>query len=244
MPDEGGARWATLKDASGREYIYNEDTKETRWLWTTHTDPGSKRQYRANALTRKTEWLLDSSSADGASAEVVCTATDGRRYVYNKITKESRWLPSHMSPRRPTLAPGEAAGVLGRAFRSFRAKIVLLKMRFVSANLNATMDKLREGTELDIQKLSEETNALFALSQIDSGSEQHRKLRELHKRLIAAGEVITQGTIAVDGVSSEGSDIVRARRRVAIKTLLALGDRTDQLKARTYQRLQEIPEAE
>uniref|UniRef100_A0A7S1TJU8 WW domain-containing protein n=1 Tax=Erythrolobus australicus TaxID=1077150 RepID=A0A7S1TJU8_9RHOD len=243
MLDAEQAKWTTLKDEQGREYIFNEETRETRWLWATHTDPTSKREYRANALTGKTEWLAqDEAETDAKNAEVVCTAKDGRKYVYNSITRESRWLPTHgaSSPGRAKLDPEEAAGFLGRAFRAFRAKLVLLKLRFLSGALNDTMEKLRV-SDIDIQKLSEETDALFALSQIDSGSEQHQRLRAVHQRLLAASEAITQGTIAVDGVSSDGSDVVRARRKNVVKMLLSLGEQTDGLKARANQRLQEIP---
>mmetsp|Transcript_2959 Transcript_2959/g.5203 ORF Transcript_2959/g.5203 Transcript_2959/m.5203 type:complete len:247 (-) Transcript_2959:549-1289(-) len=238
MGSSDNREWTHLKDDQGREYIVHSETQETKWLWNTFVDNVSKRSYRHNVLTGETQWLdadpnhSNLATHTNAPSERIYTAKDGRKYAYDEITRKTRWLDLHGSTS--SMDSDEAAGVLCRVFSAFRARVIFQKLQYLAY-------KVRDiAKEIDIESLTKQSEKLFNVGSISKGSKEHKELELLHQKLVIASECVTQGTIGVDEVTTDGNHLVRARRKAAVKTLLDLGERTDAIRTKTFEIMQGI----
>lgn len=102
--------WKCCVDAFGRQYIYNEKLKCSRWLWERYYDANTKHFYLCNVLTGQSIWepttaavqtpVATSVTMQGRTANPTTTENgnqvafftpDGRKYYWDPITKTSQW---------------------------------------------------------------------------------------------------------------------------------------------------------
>jgi hypothetical protein len=172
-----------------------------------------------------------------------------RRYIFNKRTRNSRWLtdadaaggvaaqnglygdsrpsPTSSGARKSRTAKpsSEAIRDLQRALRggAVRRLKVLEKLRSLA-------DTMRE---IDGITATGSVHNLDALRAVISGKESTGMTRkDANLRLLELGEYCTQRMLKADGVDSSGNAIVRQRRKKTVTLILSIIDQVDSLRAK------------
>jgi BAG domain len=187
--------------------------------------------------------------------EVFLQASGSRPYIYNKRTKASRWPPGDVAisetATTSTVAPAqssagrtaaarvralpsstEAAMSLQRALRAraVRRDGVVEKLRKLSDVTSDVHGIIASGAKHDMIMLRA---SVASVEKGGTGGGDRLSGKDANQRLLELGEYVTQRMLIADGVSSAGSDLVRARRKSTIKAIIALTDEIDTLRKRT-----------
>lgn len=190
--------------------------------------------------------------------EVVLESPGGRKFIFNKRTRQSRWLSqeSRKSEDAISSAPGsnqsvaslsrdrrakingservrsstEAAVDLQRAYRSYvvRRKDVMSKLKTLANMQNDVTTIISSGGKYDLDTL----RAALQSSAFTPGDQMSTGIpvREADQRLLELDEYLTQKNLAVDGVDSVGDSIVRLKRKETVNLIQQVMARVDFLR--------------
>mmetsp|Transcript_8638 Transcript_8638/g.12655 ORF Transcript_8638/g.12655 Transcript_8638/m.12655 type:complete len:237 (-) Transcript_8638:10-720(-) len=224
---------SALDEKTGQTYIFNASSGETKWLWSKIKDEKTGDVVFRNALTGdiKAENQVGGKLTSQKEAELrknhklnedegVYTSKEGRIYAYSSKTGKSRWLsPVPKDAKRKT----SGAKAVARIAAVVRTYLIARQLENFSEALNG-IDELRK--TYAIENLRQELDSL------KNGSENSLERKEVHTKLIAMSEMITQALLKVDGVEAGNNHLIRNRRRNAVAKLLKYADETDELKTK------------
>lgn len=185
----------------------------------------------------------------------------GRRYVYNKVTKTSRWLPDNSTnessasnpyaarpPAKPSAGaipisrPDSAntttpnnAGIDGGEKNGTAETPSSLPTDDAGAADGSVTSKLRTLNQVAENVELTTSSGKYDMQVLRQLVDQQKALsdtQDLKQRLLELAEYLTQQMLKVDAVESDGNSVVRTKRKETVNKILKLTDEVETLRNR------------
>lgn len=131
------------------------------------------------------------------------------------------------------LSPEEAATIIQKNYKAYKARKLVKGLRRLLEEERRTLSLTGKGGSHDMEALSAELQVATALCDME-------RLEKVVKRCSELQEILTQRTIAVDGIPHGENDFVRQQRKDTVKTILSLADKADNMKEQVENALDSI----